>query len=253
MIALKKLDCPLSLTDQVVRDLTKKYKTDRTSVWKRVDISKQLLASSHSKCIYCECLLNEESKYMEIDHFRHKDKFPDQVVDWKNLVPSCKKCNTSKGTHNTQAVPIVNPFEVDPREHLDFKYYRFVGRDGIGKDTISVVSLNDLSHHTKPRFRIGEQIYKNVEGLIERLENARNPKNTGKQNVIRFNKLNACLSSLLDECQPKSTYAATAATILFDHPEWPNIVKDLRELGHWNKELQNKFEGAQRISYVEII
>ena len=43
------------------------------------------------------------------------DDYPDEVVDWDNLLPSCKRCNTTKGTHDVVTEPIINPFDIDPK------------------------------------------------------------------------------------------------------------------------------------------
>ena len=54
-------------------------------------------------CAYCETKCDEletaaNSVNVEtIDHFRPRSRFPDQSLEWLNLVYSCKRCNRVKG------------------------------------------------------------------------------------------------------------------------------------------------------------
>ena len=109
MIKLERSFPPIFLTSIEVKRLTEEYKTTKNSVWNIVELKKALLETSYGKCAYCECDLTVESKYMEVEHFRDKDSYPDDVVEWLNLLPSCKRCNGAKGTHDTVIEPIVNP------------------------------------------------------------------------------------------------------------------------------------------------
>ena len=74
--------------------------------WDALDVSDQrrvrdVLRSDFGQCCaYCEnrCAvsgdhLNQES----VDHFRPRSKFPNQSLDWLNLVYACQRCNGKKG------------------------------------------------------------------------------------------------------------------------------------------------------------
>lgn len=61
----------------------------------------------------------------DVDHFKPKSIYPDLVVKWENLLPSCPHCNKEKSSHDTGAEPIVNPSEDDPREFFYLKDYRY--------------------------------------------------------------------------------------------------------------------------------
>ena len=98
------------MSDDVVSALTAKFIADKTPVWKQAYIEAALLAMPYRKCAYCETLILDEAKYLEIEHFRNKDDFPTLVVDWANLLPSCKRCNLKKGTHNVE----VDGMIIDP-------------------------------------------------------------------------------------------------------------------------------------------
>ena len=104
MIKLVRENRPDFLTDEKILELTTNFKSTKSSVWNNKHIKKPLLQSSHGKCAYCECPLTSDSNYMEVEHFEDKHHNEDKVVVWENLLPSCKKCNGSKGIHNVNAV-----------------------------------------------------------------------------------------------------------------------------------------------------
>src|SRR5437868_15151041 len=93
MIRLTRPPSPAELTQQVQQELTALFKADGKVVWDRGFIKDTLRLMSSGKCSYCECSLGEESKYLEVEHFADKHSYPDQVVDWLNLLPACKHCN----------------------------------------------------------------------------------------------------------------------------------------------------------------
>ncbi len=72
MIQLKAVPPPPELTSEVVQRLTTKFQQDGSSVWKEKYITKALLEMSNYKCAYSEIRLQEEGKYMEVEHFLPK-------------------------------------------------------------------------------------------------------------------------------------------------------------------------------------
>ena len=125
MIQLQALARPIELTDERVQQLTEKYKTDNTAVWQKDYIKKALLKMSFEKCCFCECRINEESKYLEVEHFHPKSLYPDEVLLWENLLPICKRCNVHKLNHDTKQDPIIHPVKDSPKKHLSIENYRF--------------------------------------------------------------------------------------------------------------------------------
>lgn len=228
MIKLQKKEKPSFLTEQVKISLVAKFKLDGSRVWDDDRIKEPLRLSSHNKCAYCECSISEESKYMEVEHFEHKGKYPDGVVDWDNLLPSCKRCNIAKGVHDTRHEPIVNPFKIDPKNHLTFSLYRLKGLDAIGKSTIDVLDLNNSDRLVLKRFQIGEQIHKCIESAMERYESYLDNPTTKRRN-----KLVSLVEVLLLECQSSSIYSATASTILFGDANFVRLVSDMKSNGLW--------------------
>jgi hypothetical protein len=231
MIRLYRTETPTLLTPSFVASETLRYTQTDANVWNVEDIKQCLHRLSHNKCAYCECNVNEESKYMEVEHFEDKHNNPSKVIEWDNLLPSCKKCNGSKSTHDVIAEPIVNPFKIDPKIHLKIKNFRFKGKTPIGKTTINVVDLNNYDRSVSKRFSIGQAIHDNVELAEERLDNF-----ISKGTTIWRNKLHAIIKGLLKECQVDAIYAATCATVLHTDDTYVHIKDEMLRLGIWDDE-----------------
>ena len=95
MIQLQAKPRPPQLTDDLVAQLTADFKATQNAVWNKLYIKTALLEISHGKCCYCECNIKEESKYMEVEHFYAKSIYPEEVLDWRFLLPACKRCNAA--------------------------------------------------------------------------------------------------------------------------------------------------------------
>lgn len=229
MIKLSRTHTPVCLSPDFVKKQTDEFKKTGKNVWNFDDLKNSLLDLSFDKCAYCECDLKEESKYMEVEHFQDKDDYPDLVLQWENLLPSCKRCNGSKSIHDVVADPIINPFEINPKNHLKLRNYRFKEKDLLGKTTIDVINLNNTERAVLKRFEIGEMLQKTIESVQERLELFMQKKITQRRN-----KLLNTMEELLKECQPNSIYSATCATILHADENYQSIRRELMKLGLWS-------------------
>lgn len=242
MIKLERLPKPLFLTDDKVNGLIEEYKRSGASVWNIEHIKEPLLRSSFGKCSYCECDLTEESKYMEVEHFEDKNHNPDKVVTWENLLPSCKKCNGSKGTHDVISEPILNPYIDDPKEHLAIRFYRMRGITQLGKNSIDVVGLNNQERLVLKRFEIGSQIAELIEMAWERHSTYKsNGRTQSKNRLINL------VEGILAECQPKAIYAATTSTIVLSDISFIELIAALKFDGLWNDNLEKLFENAKEL------
>lgn len=245
MIQLKAVDKPVELTDDVFAKLTEEYKKTGKAVWKKSYITKALLEMSFNKCCFCETRINEESKYLEIDHFHPKILYPDEVVLWGNLLPACKRCNGNKLDHDTVKKPIINPVVDNPKDHLLLKSYRLHGLTELGECTVTEVYLNDRQRLVNKRFEIGEAI---IEGLIDLLtmttEYSHAPSNRRKNRII------GKLEKIMEEGTKASEYSATAATIILTDTNYIKI-KQLFEMHHlWSDEFINL---EKQVSYCALI
>ena len=240
MIKLQRTPKPSCLTPQLVKDLTDKFKADHSQrVWDIKDLKKALLAMSSGKCCYCECNITEESKYMEVEHFKYKDKYKDDVLEWLNLLPSCKRCNGIKSNHDVLLEPIINPSTVAPKDHLYYYHLTLYDKDDLGKNTIEVLNLNDSTRLVKPRFELWNE-------LTNTLKNIEEIANSFVQNPItkRRNRVINSLKLLLEEAGPQSEYAAVYASILLNELAYKNIRTILQTQGYWDDTFQTLEQNA---------
>ncbi|MBJ6361499.1 HNH endonuclease [Paenibacillus sp. GCM10012307] len=237
MININRSECPTELTEDHKKKLTQKFIDTKDSVWAVSYIKKPLFEMSHGKCSYCEGKLGEEGKYMHVEHFHHKDAFPNEVVEWNNLLPSCVHCNTNKGTHNTIAEPIIDPTITDPREHMIIENYRYKSKNNstLGKKTIEVIYLNSSDQLVTPRFDIANKSLDTLQDLLDKAIEFQAGTNisTKRRNII----ING-LKSLLREAHPKSQYSAIVATTILKDSYYLELKNIIIGSGLWDYELQ---------------
>lgn len=243
MIRLRKNFHPMCLNPSEVQRLTDVFRSTKASVWNFDALKSALLETSHGKCAYCECDLTKESKYMEVEHFRDKDTYPQDVVKWENLLPACKRCNGSKGTHDVLGSPIVNPYETDPRDHFLLKLYRLRPKTSQGEESLGVLDLNNSDRAVVIRFSIGEGIQESLDAALEIL---RTFKNNGAARTK--NRLVGVIRDVLLECQPKSAYAATASTVIHGDKTYVELVEELKVLGLWSAELSDLHDQSRSLA-----
>ncbi|MCU0393555.1 MAG: hypothetical protein MUE81_20765 [Thermoflexibacter sp.] len=248
MIRLQFVPPPPELTNEVIASLTAIYKDSEKSVWKQSYIERDLLKISFSKCCYCECKLNEESKYLEVEHFYPKSLFPDLVVVWDNLLPSCKRCNGNKNNHNTQLEPIIHPIKDNPKDYLILKAYRFYPKNKsmIGKTTIEVIDLNDRERLVKKRFEIGDKLLEQLENLFNDLQDFENQQ---IDNLRKERRLKRQLRNLMNECLPQAEYSATTATVLLQSEAYLDIKQKFTNLQWWNLEFEQTESQMKAIAF----
>jgi len=242
MIKLERCPKPDFLTDEKVDELVEEFKQNGSSVWNTENIKKPLLNSSYGKCSYCECDLTEESKYMEVEHFEDKKHNPEKVVIWENLLPSCKKCNGTKSTHNVIEEPILNPYIQDPREHLSIRLFRMRGLTEIGRESIEVVGLNNQERLVLKRFEIGSQTANSIEMAWERHSTYKNNGRTQSKN-----RLISLVEGILLECQPKAIYAATTATVALTDTSFCELLGVMKSDDIWSEYLEALRTAAQEL------
>lgn len=231
MIRLTLPDKPEELTEEKEAELVFEYKQTGKAVWKKKFITEPLLEMSNGKCAYSEQKLNSESAYMQVEHFKHKKQYPDLVVRWGNLLPSCQKCNDTKQTWDVMAEPIVNPLTDTPAEHLYVKAFRFYKKDDKGKNTIDAVALNDRAHFAEPRATIGFRIAEEISSLYEAIQDA----NTYRKKRNYVNRI----KSVMNECGPKHVYSAVLSTfLLYELDTYESLKQYLKGHDLWDDEFE---------------
>ena len=251
MIHIVRIEKPKELTDEVVKQKTELYKKDNTkTVWKEKYIQEALMAMSYHKCCYCECLLDEESKYMEIEHFHDKSSYPDEVVIWDNLLPSCKKCNTTKGTHDTKADPIINPAVDYPQKHMIlYKGIRFRKKDKLGEMTITALNLNDQERHCMPRYKLMTEVTQKIENFYETSEEYLSGQKT--QTPQGLGRLRNNVLSLLSLGKKEKEYSSIVATAIMNDPYYAKLESNMKKLNSWNQDMTDVAKELFEIKYDE--
>ncbi|QWC23577.1 HNH endonuclease [Bacillus haikouensis] len=239
MIKIHKKECPLELTEDLKEQLTEEFRKTGKAVWKQDFIVKALLESSHSKCCYCECKIDRESKYMEVEHYHDKKHNDSLVVDWDNLLPSCKRCNGRKSTFNTVREPFINPANIDPKEHLIISSYRLYPKSPEGKNTIDVLLLNDRKRLVLPRFEIADAVINQIDELLSRVEDYNN--GTRKTHQNRSSILGA-IEYLMLEGLAEAEYSATVATTLLENIKFREVIRIIKIEGLWDEALDELYE-----------
>lgn len=249
MIKIKRISAPEQLTDVVKSQLTEEFKKDKKkNVWNKPYIRQRLLSMTNSKCCYCEELVDTGCNEMHVDHYHYKDSYPDEVVEWDNLLPSCSHCNKKKSTYDTYTNLLIDPTQVDPREIFYIKNYRYWSKDcspnSLGKISIGVLGLNDYDEKVMIRFKIGSELCKEFDKLYEDAMDLGDTIliNTRKRNRI----LNGCLYNL-KLCTRKSRFGASMATTLQEDEDYQALRNLLIGYNLWDDELERLHQESKEI------
>ena len=249
MIKIARIPKPISMTDELEIALTAEFVIDNNKrVWDRQDIKDTLLEMSHSKCAYCECYIVEESKYMEVEHFYGKSSYPHLVIKWDNLLPSCKRCNVSKGTHNvvTEGM-IVDPTINNPQDYFVLSpNYRMKKKCATGETTIDALDLNNIDMIVSCRFEVGQSIAATLEDILQITQEYDPNISTMRQK----NRIVRGVRKILSEAAPHKEYSATAATEILRSEEFSSIKKILIGFGLWSDDLKEMEETAKKVALV---
>ncbi|EON3359533.1 hypothetical protein AB9H26_22755 [Yersinia enterocolitica] len=233
MIKLERNFTPDFFTRMNLQSLTQEFKDNGTAVWHHPEVKSACLKLSDGKCSFCEVKLDEASTYNEVEHFKDKSTFPDDVIRWENLLPSCRHCNGSKQRHNVVLNPIINPCNDLPSEHLYMIGYRIKGKTDLGTTTVDVLNFNHREHKFIPRCKAGEIIDSSIDDAIEKLNWFIESPNTRRKNILMN-----LVEAILDECQKKSPFSAVSATMLHRSVEYAHLRESMQIQDLWTDYMQ---------------
>ena len=224
---------PVELTPQAVQRFTEEFKMSGKAVWRKEYIKNALLDMTFCKCIYSEVRLGENSTCEEVEHFYPKSIYPDKVVEWGNLMPTCKICNAKKGDVDPNKVALINPYIDNPSDYIAFSGFICVAinRNVKGENSILYYNLNHV-HFTRPRqhqIRLNNEI---LSRLAEEMSEGLNAGNPTKRFLAR-------LKSVLQSAQPTEPYSVCTSTALLKSDVYNTIRKELTEKGLWTSELKH--------------
>lgn len=243
MIRLTKPESPVELTSSVKRKLIDLYKQEKKAVWKQKYIANKLLEMSNNKCVFCECRLQEEGKYMQVEHFHPKDVYEDEVIEWDNLLPICGRCNPVKNNHDTKIEPIINPTKEDPRDHLYIYNFLMLGKSDIGKLTVDVLDLNNTIGIVQPRFLVTIEIIKKLNEIFDDVMAFDQISSSSRKKTLLKNKMRA----IYQEANPKSEYSALVSTVVFSYPDYKKLKSLMQSKEIWDNTLDSLEDMANSI------
>lgn len=83
------------------------------------EIKKVLIEETSGKCAYCESKLRHIA-YGDVEHITPKGSDVKLTFLWTNLTLACDICNTNKSDHFKDSSEFVDPYTVNPDDHLYF-------------------------------------------------------------------------------------------------------------------------------------
>ena len=89
------------------------------SRYRHPDIKAALVEETRGKCAYCESKLLH-IHHGDVEHIYPKSLAPAKTVEWENLTLACEICNQNKSNLDPYVEAILDPYLVDPRDHLVF-------------------------------------------------------------------------------------------------------------------------------------
>ena len=135
--------------------------------YRHTDIKEAVRRDAAGKCVYCESLVNQVHPG-EIEHVSPVSKRPDLVVEWTNLTFVCTECNREKRDYYQPELPLLDPFEDEPAEHLAFDGPLVLHRTGAPRGEITVRTLK--LNARKALFERRKERLEQLQILIDRVE-----------------------------------------------------------------------------------
>ncbi len=240
MIKLIAIDPPSELTPELVKKLTEEFKIDsKKPVWRQDYIQAKLLEMSAGKCCYCECEINVAGSDLHIEHFYPKHLYKENVVNWENLLPACKRCNTKKGTLDTKKNPIIHPIKNDPKDHLKVNQFYLYSKDELGEFTIDKLDLNDADRLAVDRYKLGLEIIKKLDVLFKEINNISifNEKNIAK--ICRE------LEGIMKYGTASKKYSAVISTTILTNDNYKKIKRLFIKHDLWTDEFIELEQGVE--------
>lgn len=257
MIRLLDIPKPSQLTDELVASLTAEHKATGKEVWRMKYLTDALYTMGRGKCAFCELKFDpHQSKYMEVDHFKPKHLFKDDVLQWGNLLPICKRCNVKKGTLDVTVYPILNPRHDDPRNHLFVRRveveglvgFLLRGKTDMGKQTITRLGLLEedlgLSTDLGGKLEGRNELITRIEKDLDRLNALIVETDWQTAPSKKWMRVGNWLSEILAAAQPESQYAAIVSSALLQNLGFQEICDFLKGNGRWSLEMEVSLTNA---------
>ena len=115
------------------------------SRYKHPEIKAAIRAETNEKCVYCESKVRHVYPG-DVEHILPRARMPALVFEWNNLTFACWKCNNAKRDYYDPEVPLINPYEDIPEDHILFIGPQVcnIPGDHRGRQSILVLKLNRI-------------------------------------------------------------------------------------------------------------
>lgn len=142
------------LLDHLARD--EKPPQSVLDFYKTPKLKAHVTSECNEKCMYCESKVTHVY-YGDVEHIRPKALFPTERLDPPNLGYVCAICNGAKSDFWNDEVPLLNPFDDDPADHLLVWGNHVARRPGSarGQLTAAKLELNRPALLERRKERIG--------------------------------------------------------------------------------------------------
>lgn len=211
MIKLEKLEIPNRLADNHIawtKSLIDKLSIGETptnaekSRYRHPEIKAVLTQETNGKCAYCESRL-QHIHHGDVEHIYPKSLDPTKTFEWENLTLSCEICNQNKSNKDPYLAHILDPYLVNPEEHL-----LFLGGLIFSKGTVEGTStLHLLDLHRPALVEMRNDQVKKIMGIYTQVLDANLPISVRK----------AIYEDLITrEAGPKAPYTAMAKCVIQD-------------------------------------
>ncbi|EKN4697610.1 TIGR02646 family protein [Yersinia ruckeri] len=194
------------------------------------DIRNSLKESSFQKCAFCEGI-PAETGFAEVEHFHPKSLYTDKAFEWTNLLYSCKACNNKKLNHDTLRQPIINPYDLDPRDCFTYTDIMIQPKAGanhdIAEETIEVCGLSDKRlFSARGAILVGFRIFEaDIREALGEFNLARTSPNKQK----RAGKINDALRTIEELAQPSAKLSNFCAYLLANSQVYQEAKQRLLE------------------------
>ncbi len=229
MIKLTLSPIPEFLSVEKQKELTDRFIADNSQrVWNIPALKEVILTMSYGKCVYSEIKLNEEGKYMQIEHFYPKSRYPDKVLEWGNLMASSNICNAKKNDCDPYNTPIVNPFIDNPKDYFYIENGRIwpLNKSRKAINTLEKCDLNNHTHLRQVRYKIEQK-------LSERLNICHSLYQYEAASAIKN------LKSIMKSCGRKAAFSATKSTLILSNSDYLSLKGLIKNDGYWDFEFDS--------------
>jgi uncharacterized protein (TIGR02646 family) len=241
MVQIQLIERPKELTDEKIEQFVNTFKNNpKGDVWNKPYIKNALLAMFNEKCCYCEVKVNDEG-FSPIEHFFSKILYPNEVVTWGNLLLSCTRCNTFKGSFDTKTNPFIHPIFDNPKEHLAFNAFRFIKKTEAGKNSIKVLRLNE-DNRQKKRFELQISIAERLKNILIHFFLHQKNQNIDGLNICKKELIVILLTAL-----PTQKFSAITAHFILNDGSYQLLKEHFQIEKIWNNRLDNLEKQVENI------